>query len=342
MSFVNNPVWRKLITDCRDITSTLILDFGLKYGQEDLKLNDPLLRWMDFRLRYMPPSPRKFSVAKNFPTNHSADVAAALRHFKELVESGADLNPYQGKGLTLFDDISAKKKKDRTDLMWADWGITHFHLTTAPLMSAAYFSARSEWLLFAIASENVFAAIDIRRHDEPNVFSRVELVTSLVDSWPEMMARFEAKGVLPSTQTLTSAEYAKLRNAGINTFVSVNGKSYLGPGMGLTTAATPLRAQLAIDHIKMHLNDLSQRLLDPRSEYNLGAKSIAVDENSFALKTSCHGIALVDLRLNKAWIPPPAHLDLNNNLTRVSELLLPTWLVSRTTSLDIDLSSFTP
>lgn len=59
-----NDVFQKNIDD---IALILIRKFGLRFKQEDEKLNCPLDRWLDFRCRYIAPLPRKIALSNAFP-----------------------------------------------------------------------------------------------------------------------------------------------------------------------------------------------------------------------------------------------------------------------------------
>ncbi|MCZ5459938.1 hypothetical protein O5625_24905, partial [Escherichia coli] len=89
-----------------------------------------------------------------------------------LFTTGGDVNPYQSKTLTLFNDTSGKKATKRTDNLWADWGIHHLHLPLNPVSSSKKYSDRAEWVLFLKVYSNDVLFIDIKHHDkniEPNL-----------------------------------------------------------------------------------------------------------------------------------------------------------------------------
>ena len=114
-----------------DIATNLIGAFSLKFKQEVGNLSNPLLRWLDFRYRYIDPMPRPVVYSNKFPKqNLPKSARQGLKHIRRLIEKGKDINPYQGRGLMLRNDISGEKKDARTDLLWADWG-THIKIILA-------------------------------------------------------------------------------------------------------------------------------------------------------------------------------------------------------------------
>lgn len=160
----------KFLTDLNELCQDLVDNFNLKHEQEVQRLAEPLLRWADFRLRYIDPKPRPILTSSKFPACIQPDAKSGFEKFISEVISGADLNIYQGKGLSVRNDVSGKKPQLRTDLLWADWGILHFHLTTSLPPANDYYSPRSDWLLFAIPTKDELGFIDIRSHKEANIF----------------------------------------------------------------------------------------------------------------------------------------------------------------------------
>ncbi len=80
------------------IATELIGAFSLKFKQEVDNLNDPLLRWLDFRYRYVDPQPRQVVFSKKFPKkNLPTKTQAALKSIVRLMQKGGDINPYQGR-----------------------------------------------------------------------------------------------------------------------------------------------------------------------------------------------------------------------------------------------------
>lgn len=108
--------------------------FGLEFKREVQHLSDPLFRWLDFRLRYIDPLPRSVLVSKKFPKRLPVSAETGLHLLERRFRDGIDVNPYQSKSLIRFNDLSGEKRAKRTDFLWADWGITHLHLSDLPIV----------------------------------------------------------------------------------------------------------------------------------------------------------------------------------------------------------------
>jgi hypothetical protein len=132
-----------------EICELFISSFGLSHSKEEANLSSPLFRWMDFRLRYIDPIPRKIIYSDKFSKKLPPHIQRALGGLEVKIRMGEDINPYQSKGI-ISNDVSAKKKANRTDRLWADWKIHHLHLTENEPPIGEYFVPRSGWQLFAI------------------------------------------------------------------------------------------------------------------------------------------------------------------------------------------------
>lgn len=160
-----------------DIAKDFIAAYSLKFTQEVENLNSPLLRWLDFRFRYIDPQPRQVVFSDNFPKKAlPEDANAGLQNLVRLIQSGADINPYQGRGLVLRNDTSSQRGESRTDLLWADWNIHHFHLSAAPIPEGQFFSHPADYLAFCIVGGDLVAFIDVLRHPDNLGFSNPDQI----------------------------------------------------------------------------------------------------------------------------------------------------------------------
>lgn len=115
----------KFVSDLDEIAEHLIRTLKIQYSAEIDHLSLPLLRWLDFRARYIDPRPRELLVADVFDRPMPEVVKQGLEQIIELARAGVDLNPFQSKTMVRFNDVSGEDQRKRTDLLWADWGIHH-------------------------------------------------------------------------------------------------------------------------------------------------------------------------------------------------------------------------
>jgi hypothetical protein len=322
------------LNDLKSISETLINAFDLKFEEEIENLSAPLMRWLDFSLRFVEPKPRKVVLSKKFPNCIPAEIDHAFNLFCNLVEQGGDLNPFQGKGLIKFNDTSAEKKQKRTDLLWANWGILHFHLSCNKRLAGSYFSPRSEWLTFAILANNSIGVIDIRHHNDENLFSDVNLIHTIAESWPTYLDKFELVGIIASKQPFESDEHSKLWKAGIVTPVCFGNKTYIGPGLGITTAAIPSKVILTYDRIKSFVILLAEMVDSEEKQFKQVVKKMGISDPEFHLCITPNGLAVLEEKSNFAFLLPGLDKNPNSNfLVELTNLLLPAWALGRINSI---------
>ncbi|MEW9623592.1 hypothetical protein [Rhodanobacter geophilus] len=310
----------KFRVDTEAIAKSLIEFCGLTHSRAIPHLDRTLLRWLDFRLRFVDPKPRPLVCSTVFPKNLSSEVGQALDEFERLSLAGEDLNPFQGKGLTRHHDTSGTKRQNRTDLLWAEWSIHHFHLALPTKRFDQYYSERSGQLLFAIVFDNAIACLDIGTH---GAMEKRALVEAFVHSWPEAAERFRLNGILPSTSPFPEEDVKKLRVAGVSSYVVVDGAVYV-PG-GITTASTPTRVTLASDQVTRGVDAIAQIAISEviRDRGAWGESDLP----HLRLALTPRGIGICDDRSNKCWRLPRAKGEwANHPVGHWHDLMLPEWI----------------
>jgi hypothetical protein len=310
----------KFRTDTETIARSLIGFCGLTHSKAVQHLDAALLRWLDFRLRFVDPKPRPLVYSKSFPRRVSGEVRRWLAAFERRSLAGEDLNPMQGKGLTKHHDPSGIKRQNRTDLLWAEWGIHHFHLVPRSGMGDPYYAGRSRHLLFAVVFDNAIACLDIKPHDAME--SRA-LVEAFVRSWPKEAERFHLKGLLPPTSPFLEADIKKLRRAGISSSVTVDGAVYM-PG-GITGASTATKVTLTLQQVSRDVDAIAQVAIDEviRDRGSWGE----ADLPHLSLALTPRGIGVCDDRSNKCWrLPRAKGAWAGHPAARWNDLMLPEWI----------------
>ena len=308
------------------ISAKLIEAFDLVFECQTGDVDEPLIRWLDYRLRYIDPQPRQVVKSKDFDRRVPAETQDALSAFIDLAQRGGDLNPYQTKTIKR-NDTSGTKRQLRTDGLWADWGVHHAHLTDVPVPAGAEFSSRSEWLLFFVALPNEIGLIDVRSHSEADIFQAVDLVEKAIRSWPEFASAFQLKGVLglaksPSTNP---ADVKELRRAGVTQMLEVDGLVYMPPGLGMTSAATSTQVSLAANRVRQYGRELEKALGSPDSPLMKAAKDAGVSTPCLSLRVQPAGrlsVVCEQARIEMKFPSPPLPGDVRADLER---LLLPPW-----------------
>lgn len=316
-----------------EVTEAAIEAFGLSYNKTaHSNLHDPLLRWCDFILRYISPSSRTIHKSDLFPVNISDDAKIGLQRIEDLFISGGDVNSYQSKTLTFFNDTSGKKEKKRTDGLWADWGIHHLHLPLNPTDSGSEYSDRSDWVLFLKIYNDAVLFIDIKRHDnniEPDLFSQQDLMRTFVRSWPQEAEKYQMRGVvgLVIDEPITDSDIANLRGNGINIPFEIDGKVYGPVGMGMTTAVTALRVTLLSDQIRDYSEKIEKIVLNEKQQFMKELQQLSIDKPAFQIAMfDDGGLGIHEKKSGKAWRFLRENPDEPNDIFCLfNNLLMPEW-----------------
>uniref|UniRef100_E1TBU0 Uncharacterized protein n=1 Tax=Burkholderia sp. (strain CCGE1003) TaxID=640512 RepID=E1TBU0_BURSG len=316
--------------DVDQVAEKAIAAYDLTFTQtSQADLNEPLLRWIDFASRYIPQARRQILASNKFPLKLPPDAETGLHRVEQLLIWGGDVNPYQSKTLTRFNDTSGSKRQKRTDGLWADWGIHHLHLPLNPVAPGQPYSDRSGWLLFLMVYGNAALFIDVREHNEKNLFSLRDLTEIYLRNWPEDAERYRLHGVLGLNQPMTAsdAEHKQLRDSGVNQILEVDGKVYCGPGMGITTAVTSTRVSIQRNSIRSNTRAIAGEVARADGQFQQKMQSLGVASPEFDLMLLENGnLAIYERKTTMCWPVP------RQNPERIDDLfctwhnqLLPEW-----------------
>lgn len=309
---------RWFLNDVENIAESLIELYGLKYEKETQSLSSALLRWLDFRLRYVEPKPRKVVLSdKCLELSLPPKVEASLRYFVRLVESGWDVNPYQGRGLIQTHDTSSKRRGQRTDLLWAHWGILHFHITNKEIPQGQYFSCREAYQAFCLVDDGQIRIIDVREHPKAEGFADDDLLKIAHRNWPDYFDTRELKSVLldPDFRNMGREDVYKLRRSGIDSFYSINGKAYFGLGGGVTTASTSSLVSHKFFVAKRLISSLADDVYKRKELLN----GCSLEVRNVSVVISYYGLIAYDKKSGGALVK-------NQDL---SDLIVPNWVMGR-------------
>lgn len=294
--------------DLDDLAMALIGKFGLKFDRNQPNLSAPLLRWLDFRHRYVDAFPRPVVFSDKFPiANLPSDATRGLQQLIERFESGYNVNPYQGRGLILRNDTSSGQRHKRTDLLFADWGILHFHLSTETIPPGRFFSKPADYLAFCLVGGNVVAVLDVLPHPDKLGFANIDLFETMARNWPGYMEQFKLVGMRTvRAQAPTMGEINGLREAGVGMTHFYKGVSYFSPGGGVTSASTPLHLTRACDRILELVRQLAAAVDDPSGQFRRHPSVVVVSNPSFALGIGNGGLCIVETTSKTNFLLPKA------------------------------------
>lgn len=311
--------------DLDAIAKALIDAFGLRFAKEMPNLTEPLLRWLDFRFRYVEPKPRLLAFSDRFSKPLEPEAYRALLPFLKKVESGEDINPYQGRGLKFRHDTSGRNRSNRTDYLFASLNLLHFHLSEEPIPTGQYFSKPANWLAFGIITDKQMALVDVVRHPGKDGFSDPAFFETLVRSWPDSMEPFRIKGPSLAGRSLTQAEIHALREGGVNAPYVFNGQIYMGPGGGYTSAGTMAKTRMAMAHITRTFDSLAETVWALAGPYRSHEAVVQVTDPRFSLRLYAGGLGVYEERTRTLFVEPPRPHAVPQSLRWLSDLVTPPW-----------------
>lgn len=202
----------------------------LSEAQENCLVERVLLDWMHYIAVKVTPAKRQ--------VRFSDDVAPRVQFSLTLMEIVWRLR----EGLPLWDRSSRKLHRKvnisqfTKDHLYWNFGITHLHLSR--LFETPKTRAGGDEILYLFCDASDAVLLEIGKHD----FSlRSTLLEKLGQAAPEILNRFELKGVVGLSVNISEAERTSLLKAGVSTPIPVKGKYYLGPGQGTASSCHALR-----------------------------------------------------------------------------------------------------
>jgi hypothetical protein len=286
-------------------------------------------RWLDFRFRYVEPRPRAVIYSDKFPKSVPPSVEAELIAFERSAKAGDDLNPQQGRGLTEFHDASGADASKRTDALWADWGLLHFHLCSLPSPSGGYHTQRAGHLAICVATDEHLAVVDVVSHPKGVGWASPDFLETIHRSWPEAMDPFRIRG-LTQHPVLTQDQIHALRTNSTNYSMTLGGESFFNPGWGFMGTKTSMKAYMATMHAMEAARVLARIACAPESQIatHLAAEKIIEPALSLVVRQGKLGIHEGTSGILFA-LPFEDPYQLGDGLRTINNTVLPDWALRR-------------
>jgi hypothetical protein len=230
----------------RHALSELPSGHGQKRELEKLELRDLLTVYGNWRFRCPSARPRRVHISRELKAEMAAGQAPeTLKALIQRIEHGEDLKPFLSRSVKVAiegrEGTPRHRRKD-LDLLLAEWGIHHLHLSTS--IQGDGFTKRTRDLLFVVLRPDDAYLIGVFPHGS---WTKRAIAERAVRNWPEAELFFRAKYAVGLTQEWDESESAALRKAGINQAMMIDGHVYSPMGqMGDGSA-------MAVSRRVMHL-----------------------------------------------------------------------------------------
>ncbi|NDV79426.1 hypothetical protein [Dysgonomonas sp. 511] len=244
------------------VVEDFFLQFGIKYKRHT-KTSLLLVRYFNFRLKYILVGKRKMQVSKELSTKilthqYRNDTFSIF----DKIISGEDINPFQSK-----ESFNA----DYHDSLFNDWKIHHLHLSTKKKNPTDYFNERTGPLLFILFTDDTAYALDIKNHNDKNVWSDTDLIHIIQKNWNYLISASEVPNITWSPD-LSDKEIGILRKKGYTFGINVDEKSYLYIGHGQTSSGDNLLAIRMANEVLRWLAKNYELIDTDINRYDLGLK----------------------------------------------------------------------
>ncbi len=144
----------------------------------------------------------------------------------------------EGQNVTRFLSKSVDNLTFIDGLLW-DFGMHHFHLNRE--LENSGFVERSDYLLFAVITQEDAFFVDVRPHCDPDVWVRQDLLSIVHSNWPELTESRVMRGVQGTV--LTDQQKKELRRKNANHAAQIGGNAIAPLGGGTTPAGSSLACQ---------------------------------------------------------------------------------------------------
>lgn len=248
-----------------------------------------LIKYLTWQSRFITAVPRSIQTTGRFELRRSLLPTSEKRRLDLLlvgIADGSDLTHHLSKRA----QVAWRKSHPKTphqhrvdlDLLLFGWGIHHLHLRPG---------GRSDELLLGIFTDEAALLIDVGDHGS---FDDETLVSDAIRARPSLFQPL--RGVIGLASDPTGS-HAQLRNGGVTTFFEVDGRVYPPPGIGITTARTPMEATRrsnAVMHTLARIIDEPSVALDKLFKASVALPAVHVELQGSEI---CLSNDLVSIRL---------------------------------------------
>ena len=226
-------------TDLIDIVKCYFSAEGICYENKG-DANEFAARYFEMRCRRIVTQPRVVHFSDEIQSSlgelahepdedikeKALDAWRAVFRIRNRFENGCSVVSYMSKNV--------KDSRTTDGLIW-DYGMHHFHLSKEQPNKSG-FVERSDYLLFAIVTEEHTYFVDIRKHQDPEnlLWVRQDLLKIVHSNWPDLTGSSVLQGV--QGDMITDIEKKELRRKNINHFPELEGHAIMPLGGGMNLA----------------------------------------------------------------------------------------------------------
>lgn len=270
-----------------DLAAMILADFGrLRTGEAPGR---DVVDWLHYRARRVVERPRTVLISTEAQTHRAAypaidDIVTAMR-------IGAPMFRW------LSDSIRKRETDPKADLMFNQWKVTHFHI--GPTRRPGARAEQGNLILFAHIGADTAAVLDVQPH---RTWTKTDLLRILLRK--DLTAMHD----LGPTQEppLTDEQHKVLRRKHTTGPITIDGRAYVAPGIGLMGSGDGLRFRVMADHlafiIQRVLHEIRTNTLPPDQLQRLAGQiglpvrlGVRLDRGIFVVYDKSRGLDLMRL-----------------------------------------------
>lgn len=196
-------------------------NFGFSFPNIGNSESYELAEYLNLLERIPNATPRKIFRTANFLCPN--EYVQGLKFLEDKILSGQ----------SLLGHLSTKiLKADYSDGMQYDFGITHLHLGIQKCENNPKFVKRTACILYCILTDDSAYFITIDKHGR---WADEKLLYLVKDNFPELLGKYEIKGVTSINPAFTEAERIKIRKSHVYSLIQIDKKVYLPFGCGVVS-----------------------------------------------------------------------------------------------------------
>lgn len=241
-----------LMEDLTKIITDQFNEWGIRYTNTN-DVHELLRKYLNTCSKLIRPIPRKVFISEELELKSKElpeEINSIFDKIKTEFEEGTDITQHLSKRLS---------NANRDDQLFHTWGIYHLHLSNRKETESDFFE-RSDLLLFCIVKENRVYFIDIRPHNEINLFLKQEMQKIVINNWPDLLEHCKVQDIKGASYT--DDEIVQMREIFINTFSSIGKDTYipLGGG-GLSLSGTNIEHFLFATHLIKEIRKIEELII---------------------------------------------------------------------------------
>ncbi len=248
---------------------------------EEQTLVNLMIDYRVWRGRFIQPLPRTVHRSDEFMKSPKRQAhAAALEVVETKIATGEELNAHLSTRVSHpagGDSTMPPSKHADRDLLLAEWGVHHLHLSTE--MRKDGFTSRTADVLFVVFREADAYLLGIFDHPQHENWAAENIFAVMVRNWSDAGLVLKSNFAIGLSQEYSDDDRLELRKAGMNSALQVDGKVYSPSGGGIALDGTPLLEVQAAQQFMWELSrwggDIAKRLGEvegvPRAAYWLPA-----------------------------------------------------------------------